>query len=127
MRDYQDLDIHCGFVLYSATSQLNTSLFNMLECHTINETSETLYEPFSLVLSKRLNSVTPEQDNSCTCRQPPSATGANCFVLLIGQLHLSLAADNLKFKSNDLVAGRDFVNWLSLGKGLLKDQTVSEQ
>lgn len=48
MRDYQDLDIHCRFVLYSALPQSNTSSFNMLECHTIEETSEIPHEPFHL-------------------------------------------------------------------------------
>lgn len=98
MRNYQDLDIYCGFVLYSATPLGNTSLFNVLECHTINETSETSYEPFSVVLSTRLNNATLEQDHSCTCRQPLSASGTDCFVLLIRQLYLSLAGHNLKFK-----------------------------
>lgn len=118
MRDYQDLDIHCRFVLCSATPWNNTSLFNVLECHTINETFETSYEPFSPVLSKRLNSITVEQDNSHTRRQPSSASSVDCFVLLIGQLYLSLAGDDQEFKkkkkSNDLVVGRAFLNWLSL-------------
>lgn len=70
MTDYQNLDIHYRFVLYSALPQGNTSSFNMLECHAINETSETPHEPFSLVLSRRLNSIMLEQGNSCMLDGP---------------------------------------------------------
>lgn len=103
MKDYQDLDIYCRFVLSSAARQSNISLFNMVECHTTNTTSETSDEPFSLVLSKRLNGVMLEQDNSRTCRQPSSASGADCFVQLIEQLYLSLAGDNLKLKNKLII------------------------